>query len=112
MRRARHRWPSLRLLALTLAALLMAAAAPAWAGTLQIRDGANVLSEGDRSALRSEGAAYPFDVRVVTTSEHATAAELDRYVAAQVAKPDMVVVGVDPTHRHTAVHFGTDAHVR
>src|SRR4051812_7178636 len=108
MRRARHRWPSLRLLALTLAALLLAAAAPAWAGTLQIRDTANVLSEADRSALRWEGAASPFDVRVLTPSDHATVAELDRYVAAQLAKPDMVVVGVDPTHRHTAVHFGTE----
>lgn len=47
-------------------------------------------------------------MRVVTSSEHAETADFDRHIAAQVARPNMVVVGVDPVHRHTAVHFGRE----
>jgi hypothetical protein len=104
------RWQRLRpsLLSWLVAMVLSVLAVPAWAGMVQLRDGANVIPEADRTALREEGAQYPFDVRVVTSSEHTQTADFDRYVAAQVARPNMVVVGVDPLHRHTAVHFGRE----
>lgn len=92
-------------------ALVLLAPLSAWAGTLQIKDSEGLLSPGDAAALRHEGNDYPFDVRVVTTAEHPDKADLDRYVHEQLAAPNMVVVGVDKAHRHTAVHFGTSTGV-
>jgi hypothetical protein len=81
----------------------------AFAGTLQIKDDENLLSSADRSTLQSEAGAYPFAVRVLTTSAHS--GDFDHYVGEQVGSPDMVVVGVDKEHRHTSVHFGTASRI-
>ncbi len=78
----------------------------ALAGTLQIRDEAHVLAAPDADRLRSEIASAPFDARLVFTSDYAETEDLSRYVGSLVDEPNMVVVGVDPRHRHVQVHFG------
>ena len=99
---------SLRLaLALTAALPLSAAlSGEALAGTLQVRDDVNVLSDADESALRAQVDAMPFDVRVWTTDTALSRAAFDAQVSRLVASPTMVVIAVDPTHRRTSVHFG------
>lgn len=103
MQHAPH-WLRRAPLAAALCGLL--ATATANAGTLQLRDSADLLTPDDESALRASGARYDFDVRVVTDTRYADRATFDRYVAAQVDGPSTLVIGVDPMHRRTAVHFG------
>jgi hypothetical protein len=79
----------------------------AFAGTLQIRDEAHVLAAGDADRLRSQVASAPFDARLVFTTDYVEATDLSRFVGSLVDEPNMVVVGVDPRHRHVQVHFGT-----
>jgi len=100
------RWLRFALL-LGACAALLTGSAPAFAGTLQLKDSQGLLSPGDAAALHREGEALPFDARVVTTGDHPEKAELERYVHEQLTSPNMVVVGIDKAHRHTAVHFGT-----
>jgi hypothetical protein len=99
---------ALRLLFFAAIALVTALAFPhrAFAGTLQIRDEAQVLSPGDADRLRSQVATAPFDARLVFTSDYAEATDLSRFVGSLVDEPNMVAVGVDPRHRHVQVHFG------
>jgi len=65
----------------------------------------------EEANLREAARAWPFDARVVVTTEMSSRADFDRYVGAQVASANMVVVGVDPTHRMTSVHFGTGTRI-
>ncbi len=92
-----------------LAALLIPVTAAA--GTLQVRDPSDMLTAQDEAGLREAARAWPFDARVVVTTEMSSRSALDRYVGAQVSSPNMVVVGVDPTHRFTSVHFGTGTRI-
>src|SRR6266540_3974652 len=96
-------------LAVVVAVLLYTLSAVA--GTLQLRDTANLLAAEDKAQLHSEGTRFPFDVRVVITSEYADRESFSRHVSAQLANPNMVVVGIDPTHRRTSVHFGTGTQI-
>src|SRR5690242_6888186 len=102
-----------RYLATALAPALVAASmllAPvASAGTLQIRDEEHLLSSDDRSTLQQEAAAYPFDVRVLTSDAHA--GDLEQYVREQAASPNMLVVGIDKEHKKTAVHVGAGTRI-
>lgn len=99
------------LAAATALASALTLGASAEAGTLQLRDGADLLTPDQASALRSEAARYDFDVRVLTDSRFTTRAEFERHVASQLASPTMVAIGIDPTHRWTAVHFGTGTRI-
>lgn len=103
-----RRSSALRFVLFAAIALVTALAFPhrAFAGTLQIRDEAHVLAPGDADRLRSQVASAPFDARLVFTSDYAEATDLSRFVGSLVDEPNMVVVGVDPRHRHVQVHFG------
>jgi hypothetical protein len=83
----------------------------ALAGTLQVRDPGDALPALDEANLREAARAWPFDARVVVSSEMSSRAEFDRYIGAQVASANMVVVGVDPAHHFTSVHFGTGTRI-
>src|SRR6202021_34132 len=100
-----------RWIAPALAAGLLAIAVDANAGTLTMRDDAQVFSPGDADRLRAVVAQAPFDARLVTTTVYADQAGLSRFVGQLVSEPDMVVVGIDPTHRHVQVHFGTGSRI-
>ncbi len=81
------------------------------AGTLQVRDSASLLTASDRSQIEAAASRYPFDVRVLTTSQYPDQAAFSRYVHAQVNEANEVVVGIDPVNHHTQVHFGTGSRV-
>jgi hypothetical protein len=101
---------SVRALVLAIATLIAAVLAfpgRAFAGTLQVRDEAHVLSPEAVSHLRSIVASAPFDARLAFTSEYDGKAELARYVRSLIHEPNMIAVGVDREHRHVEVHFGT-----
>ena len=87
------------------------AASTALAGTLQLRDGASLFSPDDQTRLKSDAARRPFDVRILTTTDYADQDALNRYVASQLSEGNMVVIGLDPTHRRTSVHFGTGTRI-
>jgi hypothetical protein len=71
-----------------------------------VRDSATALSAADRSQIESAVARYPFDVHVLTSTQYADQTAFSRYVHGQVNEPNVVVVGIDPVHHHTQVHFG------
>jgi len=100
-----------RWLAPVLAVGLLAVAADANAGTLTMRDEAQVFSPGDTAQLRGIVAKAPFDARLVTTNSYADQAGFSRFVGTLVSEPNMVVVGIDPQHHHVQVHFGTGSHI-
>jgi hypothetical protein len=102
-------WALVVVVALPLCVLAFASVARA--GTLQIRDESHVLSPEDVARLRSVVGGLPFDARALYSSKYTDARELDREVASVVSEPNMVVVGVDPQHRHVRVHFGIRSHV-
>lgn len=93
-------------LAVLLAVTAVLSASVAVAGTLQIRDESALLTPADRVQLQNSARAYPFDVRVVITSALPSRAAFDRYIHHQVTEPDLMVIGIDPVHRATSVHFG------
>jgi uncharacterized membrane protein YgcG len=107
--------PLLRSRFLLLASVLFLALAavthPAYAGTLQVRDEAHLLSAGDVHKVQSVVSGAPFDARLVVTSEYPQALDLGRMVGSLVTEPNIVVVGLDPEHRHVQVHFGNGSHI-
>ena len=102
-----------RWLLATLALLTVAFgfARPAYAGSLQVRDQAHLLSADDGARLRSAVSTAPFDARLVVTNEFSDAQDLGRFVGSLLSQPNMVAVGLDPQHRHVQVQFGTGSHV-
>jgi len=99
------------LLASVLFVALAALAHPVYAGTLQVRDEAHVLSAVDVHKLQSVVSGTPFDERLVVTTEYPQSQDLGRLVGSLVTEPNMVVVGLDPEHRHVQVHFGNGSHI-
>jgi hypothetical protein len=99
------------LLALALSVAPLCFAHDAYAGALQVRDPSHLLSADDVGRLRSTIGAAPFDARLVVTSEFSDVQDLSRFVSSLVVEPNMVVVGLDPQHRHVQVHFGTGSRV-
>ncbi|HEY3815670.1 MAG TPA: hypothetical protein VGL81_00785 [Polyangiaceae bacterium] len=100
-----------RLLVPVLAVGLLAVAADANAGSLVLRDEAQIFTPGDIEQLRGIVARAPFDARLVTTTNYADQPGFSRFVGTLVSEPDMVVVGIDPQHHHVQVHFGTASHI-
>ena len=90
----RTRIPSRRWFpAAILSFFVMLLAFPAFAGRVQVRDSGGLFSSADNAALHSSGDNYPFDVRVLTSSEYDNKAQFDQYVRQQVNEPNVVVVG-------------------
>jgi hypothetical protein len=94
-----------------LAVGLLAVAVDAGAGTLTVRDEAQVFNAADTAQLRAIVAQAPFDARLVTTNAYADQAGFSRFVGQLVSEPDMVVVGIDPQHHHVQVHFGKGSRI-
>ena len=80
--------------------------ATAFAGYVQVKDLAGVFTAETAERVRGHAEALPFDVRVVTIGTLGSRNAFDRFMNDQVVSPTMVVVGIDPTHRRTSVHYG------
>jgi hypothetical protein len=100
-----------RFLAPVFAVGLLAVAADANAGSLVVRDEAQIFTPGDTEQLRAIVAKAPFDARLVTTSNYVDQPGFSRFVGTMVSEPNMVVLGIDPQHHHVQVHFGTGSHI-
>ena len=102
-----HRAVVRRLVALIALAIAVVFALPASAGTLHLSDDAGTFSASQLATLRQKVDRYDFDVRLVATSSYASKSDLGGYVHHFVTEPNLVVIGLDPVHRHVSVHFGT-----
>jgi hypothetical protein len=101
-----------RLLApLALCAAAVTLEGRASAGTLGIRDDAHALSSEDAAKLRAVVASQPFDGRVAFTTAYVEPQELARYAKSVLSAPNMVVVAIDPQHRHVRVEYGDGSHI-
>jgi hypothetical protein len=98
-------------LAFALGVSALAVAPTAHAGTLRVVDEAHQLAPSQLQELSGVVARAPFDGRLVVTTEYADAQDLARYVHTLVSSPSLVVVGLDPQHRHVQVRFGVESGV-
>ncbi len=94
---------------IVIVALLMAGVASA--NKVAIKDNANVMSAGQYTSLLAETSRWPFELRVVTNT-YSSKAALEQAVHQCVNSPNVVCVGLDPTHHGVRVHFGTGTGVR
>ncbi len=102
---------SRRFLVPLLAVGMLAAAGDANAGSLVLRDEAQILTPADAAQLKAVVAQAPFDARLVTTTNYADEARFSRFVGTMLSEPNMVALGIDPQHHHVEVHFGTATHI-
>jgi hypothetical protein len=100
-----------RLVALVALAFAVLFALPASAGTLHTTDDAGVFTPSQLATLRSRAQGDDFDVRLITSSSYASKSDLGGYVHRFVTEPNIVVIGLDPTHHHVSVHFGTGTRI-
>jgi hypothetical protein len=106
-----HRAISGRIAGLVALVFSLLLALPASAGTLHTTDDAGVFTPAQLTSVRSRVQAYDFDVRVITTSTYASKSDLGDYVHRFVTEPNLLVIGLDPVHRHVSVHFGTGTRI-
>lgn len=107
----RHRAVTRRILAVVALAFAVLFALPASAGTLHTSDEAGVFTPAQLATVRSRAQGCDFDVRLITTSSYASKSDLGGYVHRFVTEPNIVVIGLDPVHRHVSVHFGTGTRI-
>ncbi len=100
-----------RMVALVALAIAVLFALPAIAGTLHTTDDAGVLTQSQLATVRSRAQGYDFDVRLITSSSYTSKSDLGGYVHRFVTEPNIVVIGLDPVHRHVSVHFGTGTRI-
>lgn len=98
-------------LAFALGTSALAVAPTAHAGTLRVADETHQLGPSQLQEISGVVARAPFDGRLVVTTEYADAQDLARYVHTLVTSPSLVVVGLDPLHRHVQVRFGVESGV-
>ena len=90
------------------ALLLLLLPGLAGAGRLTVEDEAKRLpAEGEPEELRAVAAAAPFDVLVIVTTKRGVEPQFSEYLASRVDGPRVVVLGIDPEHRKTALRYGT-----
>jgi hypothetical protein len=105
------RWVRAAALAVISAISVILFAPAASAGSLGVRDDTHELGPAQLQRVRDVLAQAPFDGRLVVTTAYPDAQELSKYVGSLVTAPNLVVVGLDPEHRHVQVHFGTGSGV-
>jgi len=100
-----------RLVGLVALAVAVLFALPASAGSLHTSDDAGVFTPSQLATVRSHVQGDDFDVRLVTSSSYASKSDLGSYLHRLVTEPNIVVIGLDPVHRHVSVHFGTGTRI-
>lgn len=81
---------------------------PAFAWTTKVQDPAGILSAGEADALRAKE--FPFDVNVLV-GVYPNRQVLDQAVHNCVDGPNLLCVGIDPTHRFSYTHFGSGLNI-
>lgn len=62
-------------------------------------------------AFREAAARWPFAVHVTIRSDESSRMSFMKTISEGVYTPNMVSIGIDPTHHYTAVYFGSAIHV-
>lgn len=75
---------------------------------VRIRDEAGLFSASDVASLQEVAGKLPFDVHLVTSTSVSSKSAFEGTVSQAVDGPNVVAIGIDPTHRFTAVHFGKE----
>jgi hypothetical protein len=70
----------------------------------RIHDEAGLFSATDLQRL--EGTSLPFELHVLTTNASSSRGALETRVHHEVDGPNVVAIGVDPSHHWAVVHFG------
>jgi len=78
---------------------------------IQVHDEAGLLGPGDLSSLQAATGRWPFEVHVITSTSAPSKAAFEAQVSKAVDGPNVVAIGVDPTHHLTIVHFGKETGV-
>lgn len=78
---------------------------------IKIKDEAGLFTAENVKALETAAEAWPFEVRLVTSTTTASKDAFDAVVAKAVDGPNVIAIGIDPTHKTTIVHFGKGADV-
>lgn len=97
-----------RLLLSTLAGLAFCFAAQraASAGTLTVRDEIGLLSGSDTLSLRDAASRWSFDSVILVRNTASSRDAFLRGVKDGVSGPNVISIGIDPTHHFTGVFFG------
>jgi hypothetical protein len=97
---------------LALLMLLTLGLSTAFAGSVNIRDGANILSDADESALRSSAGRYNFNVTIVTTSQsYSSQAAFQSYVRGISSDSRNFTIGLSTGSGFTFIEAGRDTGV-
>jgi MYXO-CTERM domain-containing protein len=72
---------------------------------IRIQDDARLFGANDTQRIMS--ANLPFELHVITSTSYASRAGLDARVHDSIDAPNVVGIGIDPTHRWVVAHFGT-----
>ncbi len=86
---------------------VLAAAAPAWAGTVQIQDDSHVLNA---TVVQNEAATLPVGIYIwATTQDAANKASFDTDVRNKVSPTFPIVIGINTESRHESIQIGSRA---
>lgn len=86
---------------------VLAGAAPAWAGTVQIQDDAHVL---DATVVQNNAATLPVGVYIwATTQDAASKSAFDTDVRNKVSSTFPIVLGINTQSRHESIQIGSQA---
>jgi hypothetical protein len=72
---------------------------------IRIQDDARLFGSTDTQRITS--ANLPFELHVITSTSYASRAGLEARVHDSIDAPNVVGIGIDPTHRWVVAHFGT-----
>src|SRR5689334_1451588 len=61
-----------------------------FAGTVQIKDDANILSSSDKSNLTNSGSSLPFNARIYTTNAYSTESSFQNAVRSNAVSPGII----------------------
>lgn len=78
----------------------------AFAGKVEFRDEAALLSTPMRDSIVTRALRWSFSTRVLVSSSSATRSAFERRAIDALNAADMLVIGIDPVHRYTVVRMG------
>jgi hypothetical protein len=78
---------------------------------IQVRDEAGLFGSSDLPALQTAAGKWPFEVHLLTSTSSPNKAAFESRVSQLIDAPNVVGIGIDPTHHFVVVHFGKETGV-
>lgn len=89
----------------------LGATQPAGAGTIIVRDGADVLTPAEEADLTARATPDRLRVQIVTSRSQTARGAFDAFAQGFRDTPETVVIALDPEHRWTVVRYGIGARI-